>query len=170
VTVEAILAELADWLVPVGVILPYGGTTASIPTGYIGALGQQIAQASYPVLFSRFGTTYNSGTESPGFFRLPNGQTRALIGAGSFAGNTTRALGAVVGAEDHLLTANQSGVQAHTHAYLAPDPAESTRQSGGSAAIVGRGSIQSGSTSATAVTAHNNMQPSIAVNFIVKVG
>lgn len=56
-------------LVPVGVILPYGGSTA--PTGWLFSNGGAISRTTYANLFAVIGTTYGAGDGST-TFNLPN--------------------------------------------------------------------------------------------------
>jgi microcystin-dependent protein len=52
-----------------GQVFSYAGSSA--PDGYLLCDGSQISQASYPNLFNVIGTTYNTGAESIGNFRVP---------------------------------------------------------------------------------------------------
>jgi len=90
---------------------------------------------------------------------------RALSVAGSGSGLTARALGVALGAETHALTTSE--MPSHNHEL---NFAASTLQSGSNTASFGNGA------SAGAVftrdtgggNAHNNMQPSTFMNFMVK--
>ena len=67
-------------VVPVGAILPYGGTTA--PSGYLMCNGQAVSRTTYSVLFSKIGTAYGSGNDST-TFNLPNYTDRVAQGLGT---------------------------------------------------------------------------------------
>lgn len=117
---------------------------------------------------------------------LPKSLGRALAVAGAGSGLTSRALGSTVGEETHLLTTPE--IPAHSHANTLTDPGHTHTmpigQSGGSP--VGPPQGQSGgtvftvntSTNATGITinnvnaggggAHNNMQPTVFLNCMVK--
>lgn len=75
-------------IVPVGAILPYGGTTA--PSGYLMCNGQAVSRTTYSVLFSKIGTAYGSGDGST-TFNLPSltqGQTPIGM-TGEYIGKST---------------------------------------------------------------------------------
>jgi hypothetical protein len=46
--------------------------TGTPPAGLLVANGTTVAQDDYPDLYARLGTTYNTGGEPAGTFRLPN--------------------------------------------------------------------------------------------------
>jgi microcystin-dependent protein len=146
---------------PVGSIMMYGGTTP--PTGWLLCNGQ--STTGYTELAGIVGAN------------VPDLCGRAPIGYGQGSGLTNRGtIGAKVGAETHALT--QSEMPRHNHSL---DPAaiwgaQNTSGSGGygvtaqpqsNAGI----SYTGGSGTAQAPSdgvAHNNMQPSTVVNFIIK--
>lgn len=64
------LAGASDDGVPVGSILPF--PKAAVPAGYLELDGSVRDGAVYPDLFAYLGTTYNTGGEAAGFFRLPD--------------------------------------------------------------------------------------------------
>lgn len=47
-------------------------TMAAIPAGWLEMNGQIVSQTTYAKLFGVIGTTYNTGAEGAGNFRLPN--------------------------------------------------------------------------------------------------
>lgn len=47
--------------------------SATVPDGWLEANGQVVAQADYPDLFALYGTTFDTGGEGAGNFRLPGG-------------------------------------------------------------------------------------------------
>lgn len=103
-------------LVPTGTVLDYAGS--SIPGGYLECLNQEVAQATYPDLFTAIGTTWDTwnGAASPseGNFRLPPG-TVFRIGSGTSPFSTVRTLGDSDGVETFTLTNTQ--LPAHTHTF-----------------------------------------------------
>ncbi len=108
-------------IVPVGIIVPFGGSVASIPTGYLACDGSTINQATFADLFLVIGTTWNTGGEPGGEFRLPDLRHRVISGlndgtlpAGADGGFTTRTIATLVGGEDHTHT-----VDPHTHTISA---------------------------------------------------
>lgn len=116
------LAALAA-LLPVGLILPYGGSAA--PTGWLLCYGQAVSRTTYSVLFGIISTTYGAGDGST-TFNLPDLRGRAVAGKddmGGVAANrlTTAgsglngvALGAAGGGQNQ--TIGSTNLPAHTHA------------------------------------------------------
>lgn len=111
-----------------GTITDFAGPEANIPSGYLPCDGRILAQATYPALYARIGTTWDlfGGQSAPGTgnFRLPklNGLNRVtkkdMGGQSPVTGGITRAaaatLAAVFGEEFHaLLTAE---MPSHSHA------------------------------------------------------
>lgn len=67
-------------VVPIGSILPYGGTTA--PSGYLMCNGQAVSRTRYSALFSVIGTAYGTGDGST-TFNLPDYANRVAQGLGT---------------------------------------------------------------------------------------
>lgn len=63
-----IIAGAVTNLIPVGTILPYGGSTA--PEGYLLCNGQAVSRTTYSDLFDVIGTTYGTGDGNT-TFNLP---------------------------------------------------------------------------------------------------
>ncbi|MBF8754619.1 phage tail protein [Pseudomonas guariconensis] len=63
---------------PVGAILPF--PKAEVPAGYLELDGSVQSAAAYPDLAAYLGTTYNSGGEPAGYFRLPDYRGEFLRG------------------------------------------------------------------------------------------
>jgi microcystin-dependent protein len=179
-----------------GTVKGWGAT--AIPTGWLELLGQVVLRADYPGLFAIFSTTFNTGGETSGEFRLPNGQGRSLVGAGTYtdpvSGPVSRTIGQVLGAEKHAvavaeLPSHDHGGGAHTH-FAVADAAVTVALSasnqlarngsvgGGdtdyflNGTPTGAGLARTSSVSNIAAqgsgTAHNNMQPSLGLKWIVK--
>ncbi|MDB1109699.1 phage tail protein [Pseudomonas extremaustralis] len=70
VSVLLTLAGASDDGLPVGSMIPM--PKAGVPTGYLELDGSVQSSATYPDLFAYLGTTYNTGGESAGYFRLPD--------------------------------------------------------------------------------------------------
>jgi len=143
-----------------GIVHEYAGAAA--PAGYVLCDGASYLRSEKSGLFAVIGTTFGSvdGTH----FNVPDLKGRAPIGVGTGSGLTARALGAMVGEETHLLVSGE--MPAHTHPL--------NLEGGGSGAVVALYSVGTGngaigtSGSSGGGGAHNNMQPSIALNFIIK--
>jgi len=76
----ALNAPSGGGYVPVGTVLPYGGSSA--PTGYLLCNGAAVSRATYASLFAIIGTTFGTGDGST-TFNLPNTQGVFVRGAGS---------------------------------------------------------------------------------------
>lgn len=165
---------------PAGTIQMYGGST--IPDGWLLCDGSFYMPSEYPELYAAIGQTwgYNDVTG----FAVPDLQGRAPIGAGHGSGLSNRALGGNVGAETHTLTTAQ--IPAHSHPlghYVAGIASSSWAGETYSGSLSGSGykvmqfasSVNWTSKNATSNNtggggAHNNMQPSAVVNFIIYTG
>lgn len=135
--------------------------------------GQVLERAQYAELFAVIGTTNNIGGETGTQFRLPDSRGRAIIGAGAGGGLTARALASKGGAETHLLSGGEMPVHAHgIRAFLSSTAGDlrAVRTDGISGGQGASDSEFSFSTvNAGGNVPHNNMQPWIAKNIIIKV-
>ena len=148
--------------------------------------GGEWARATYVNLDNTIGTTFGAYTNGAGaagttHLRVPDLRGRVVLGAGTGTGLSARALAAIGGNESETLTAAQ--IPAHSH--LVPTRAATpgiTDVSIASAAGDGndgilnaysgrssaRGSIASTDANAGGGSSHNNMQPWLALNYIIK--
>ena len=155
--------------VPTGVISPYAGLDSNIPTGYLLCNGQAVSRTTYATLFGVVSTVYGVGDNST-TFNLPDLRGRTPIGAGTGTGLTARALGATVGTETHTLTAAE--IPGHTHQVtimgsdLSYGTAALQGSNGGTQQSINAG--EGGGSNPAGGGSHPNMQPSLAVNFIIK--
>jgi microcystin-dependent protein len=174
VTAAKLDSAATSVLMPIGVIMPYAG--ASAPTGYLFCDGDAVSRATYSDLFGIIGVTYGAGDGST-TFALPDLRGRVIAGqddmGGSSANNLTDAqadqLGGTLGNETHTLTTTE--LPAHTHGGLTDiDP---NGGDGGSASDPGLDYVTSnGAGTVSGSTggggAHNNVQPTIILNYIIK--
>ncbi len=156
-SIEAIIGGGSSF--PAAQMLLYGGSSA--PTGWLLCNGAAVSRATYATLFAEIGTTFGVGDGST-TFNVPDMRGRIPIGAGTGTGLSARTLGQQVGAETHQLT--ESEMAAHTHSGSTTTPttglgAASSNQSNQDSVTGSEGSDQ----------AHNNIQPSRGLNFIIKV-
>lgn len=82
-------AQLPTGIIPAGVMLPYGGSTA--PTGFLLCYGQPVSRSTYSDLFSAIGTTYGAGDGST-TFNLPDARGRVLAGKDDMGGTAAGVL------------------------------------------------------------------------------
>lgn len=150
--------------VPVATILPFAGSVA--PEGFMLCDGAELLASEYGDLFSAIGSTYGVG-QAAGSFKLPDLRGRAPIGVGQGDGLTERVVGASGGAEQHQLTVDE--MPNHTHQYGAPH-----LQTYGMGSFAERGVNPTSQewysvSDAGGDQPHNNMQPFLVVNYIIKV-
>lgn len=81
ITLAKIAAAVQATLVPAGVMLPYGGTSA--PTSYLLCDGTSYLRADYPALYAAIGTAF--GTADSTHFNVPDFRGRFLRGAAGSA-------------------------------------------------------------------------------------
>ena len=153
-------SALTGVAVPVGTVAMYAGHTA--PAGYLFCDASAVSRTTYPELFAVIGTTYGAGDGST-TFNLPDmrGRVPLGVGTGDAADATAHALADKEGAETHTLTIAE--MPAHTHG-IAPSGVDA--QSGPNTRSAIGGTEQSDSTGGDG--AHNNQQPSLALNFIIR--
>lgn len=154
---------------PSGAVMAYAGITE--PTGWLFARGQAVSRATYADLFAAIGTTYGAGDGST-TFALPDLRGHVVAGRDNMGGTSANrltnqsggvdgdVLGATGGAERHTLT--QTEMPAHTHQY-------GTSGSGGGGTSGGGASSTRATSSTGGGGAHNNVQPTIILNYIIKI-
>lgn len=168
-------------IIPIGGLMPFAGSSA--PSGWLFCDGSAVSRTTYSDLFTVIGTTYGSGDGST-TFNVPDLRGRIPMGAGTGTGGgdsgtgkptggdalTARSVGAWGGEETHLLTGGESGTSAHSHGFSS-DPVTF----GGAGNTTGAGATNittinttNASAEADADDAHNNVQPFIVVNYIIR--
>ncbi len=170
-----------SFIIPPGVINAFGGSMSpKPPVGWLACDGAEVSRTLYAGLFQAIGTVWGPGDGSS-TFNLPDLRGRTAIGAGQSTGLSNRALGQMLGEENHTLLAKELPV----NGYVVADPGHShginqslgASGAGGNAILTTPGSsgVQTAA-STTGVTvsvptggnAHNVMQPSAVVNYIIK--
>lgn len=149
--------------VPSGVISAFAGSTA--PTGWLICDGTAVSRSTYSALFAIVGTTYGSGDGST-TFNLPNLKGRVAVGRDNTQ-TEFDTLGETGGAKTHTLT--ESEMPSHTHT-LNPGQVVGTG-SGGTNNYAPTGNNPQANTGILATgggQAHNNLQPYLVINYIIK--
>lgn len=186
--VQAAIDELRVYAVanlqPPGAMMVYGGTVA--PTGWLLCFGQSLLRADYPALFTAIGTTY--GAADGTHFNVPDIRGRVVAGQDDMGGSSANRLTGLSGGVDGDVLGGTGGEESHvlvTAELAAHQHASSLSQNGGE--IYGTGgsftagqgcevafnAIEGGepvalSSSVGSDTAHNNVQPTIILNYIIK--
>jgi microcystin-dependent protein len=155
-----------------GMLVPYAGAAA--PTGWLLCFGQQINRTTYADLFTAIGTAYGVG-DGVTTFNVPDLRGRAIAGKDDMGGTSANrltnqsggldgdVLGDTGGAETHTLTTAE--MPAHTHSVPSGGSGSSNYGLGGSS-----GSFSQPQTTGSTGNgdAHNNVQPTIILNYIIK--
>jgi len=147
---------------------PLPWPAAAAPAGWLLCYGQAVSRTTYAGLFAVISTTYGVGDGST-TFNLPDLRGRIPLGKDNMGGvsadvvTDTEAdtIGGTFGAETHALTIAE--LAAHDHAYTAPSGGSTTANGGFSNSDP---SARTGSTGSG--DAHNNLQPSMTFNYIMK--
>ncbi len=175
---------------PSGVVQQYIGTTA--PSGWLLLQGGSIGDASssatiransdtealFTLLWNSISDTYAAVSSGRGAsaaadfaahktITLPDLRGRTVIGSGTGSGLTSRTHGATGGAETHTLSIGE--IPSHQHSLNTSYPFTA----GGSSALLPYANSatvynQSASGAQGGGGAHNNMQPFLALNYIIK--
>ena len=143
----------------------YGGGSA--PSGWLLCNGALYPNVTYPSLAAVLGNTYGGATGVN--FNGPNLNGRVPIGVGTATGSTgatAKTLGQTGGEETHTLTAAE--IPPHTHSFFqylfGGGPTVQT--------LFGNGGTPSVNTTDTGAgllgLPHNNLQPFVVVNYIIK--
>lgn len=177
---------------PVGTVNAYAGSSA--PTGWLLCYGQAISRTTYAALFAVLGTTYGIGDGST-TFNVPDIRGRAVAGKDNMGGTSANrltgltdgvdgdVLGGSGGLETNTLTTSQIPSHQHflfnTNSTSDSQPNISNTEYATQVNVTGGNggySINGSSTVATlglssstgGGTAHNNVQPTFILNYIIK--
>ena len=179
-------------IMPTGSVMPFAGRSA--PDGFLVCDGSAISRTTYSALFAVIEEIYGSGDGST-TFNLPDLQGRVVAGRDNMSGssqdrltNKTEGidgdtLGATGGKEDNTLTAAQSGLPAHVHKVYSKGHGvsgftaevsekrlfhENAGHTTSTTDQLGLDGQTGNNDTANASTAHNNVQPTIILNYIIK--
>ena len=150
---------------PDGAVVAFAG--ASAPSGWMICNGAAISRTTYATLFTAISTTYGVGDGST-TFNIPDITGRVIAGKEAAATNlTTPVDGSVLGdtGGDEAATAP---LPAHTHSYtyntLGVSVVELAAGPDWDLVLNGSGTTGSAGSGGT----HNNVQPTIILNYIIK--
>lgn len=148
---------------PVGTIKQFGGET--LPDGYLWCDGASYpANGDYRKLFEVIGTAYNGEDDAEGTFRVPDLRGRVAVGKNE---GTFGALGKTGGEETHTLTTEE--MPSHNHSTSINIAYAITKTAGNDGWIANAsGSQNTGNKGGGG--AHNNLQPYLVCNYIIKYG
>lgn len=156
---------LGDTL-PIGIIMEYPGS--NIPSGWLLCDGQAVSRTLYSELFNLLGTTYGSGNGST-TFNVPNLKGKVAVGKDD---NDTDfdTLGETGGEKTHTLTENEMPAHSHDLVYVKSNstPLNNAGVSGFNSTNTGVGTKENAVENTGGGQAHNNLQPYIVQNFLIK--
>lgn len=183
--------------VPAGTMAAWGGSAAEVPEGWVACDGRTLdataENGKYAALWQAIGAAWGGTGETD--FKVPNLGGRALVGSmaagaganqnsdASSAGLTAHALGSLFGEETHVLA--WSEMPSHQHSYADRHFTGSwdnisdvdnvwdlddvlLYETRTTFRTYNAGDVLIHDTGATTAAAHQNMQPSLAVNFMIK--
>lgn len=175
--VDAGLASIAA--VPAGTMSAFAGAT--VPLGWVLCDGRALSTVTFPALFSAIGYTHGGSGST---FNVPDLRGRTPMGMDDFGGALSSAgaanrvtniqadvLGGSMGAETHTLTTAE--LPAHSHSYT--DRYFASGSGGGLTGVTTPSNAANVFASQAFATdsaglggAHNNMQPSITMLYVIK--
>jgi microcystin-dependent protein len=178
--------------IPSGMLAPFAGSTA--PTGWLLCYGQAVSRTTYATLFGVIGTSYGVGDGST-TFNVPDMRGRVIAGADNMGGSAASRLTSASITSGANTLGNSGGEETHhllkaelpAYNLTVTDPghvhsvAQATGGSAGSAyslfganvaaATQNTGSATTGISVASggSDTSHNNVQPTLIGNYIIRI-
>jgi microcystin-dependent protein len=158
-----------------GMVMPYAG--ASSPTGWLTCYGQAISRTTYSALFAAIGTIHGAGDGST-TFNLPDLRGRTISGQDDMGGSSANrltnqsggvdgdTLGAAGGAETHTLTVPELPDSFYYNSNL--NSVDDRVDNYANANFTARVADVISHTSQGGGGAHNNVQPTLILNYIIK--
>lgn len=158
---EVFLPPTGDTL-PIGSVSAYAGD--NIPTNWLKCNGAKVSRTEYQELFEVIGTTYGSGDGST-TFNVPNISERVIVGS---AGDGEFATGNIGGEKEHALTVDEMPSHKHGVGYVGGNANGNHAGMPGTSAEPNSYNNELFINSKGGDQPHNNMQPYIVLNYIIK--
>lgn len=136
--------------------------------GWLLCQGQSLLRTQYARLFDAIGTVYGAADST--HFSLPDLRGRVPIGVGTATGApgaTAKTLGQKGGEETHVLSVAE--LATHTHKTGLSTTLAFGSAGGGYSAVAGFAQNNADTSSAGSNAAHNNLQPFVGLNYMIKI-
>ena len=156
--------------VPIGTIFEFPTDDATkLPTGYLFCDGSAVSRTQYADLFGVIGTTWGSGDGST-TFNLPSKAGLVTVGV-STDDEEFNTIGDTFGEKEHRLTINE--MPSHNHNTVSMSSFSGGNQNtrtgyGYNEVALNRSSYGNSVSNTGGGYAHNNIQPSVVSNYIIK--
>lgn len=160
---------------PIGVVLPFFGDETDVPRGWLLCDGRKFSVGQYSKLaaqLSRASGTYTDTTPDLRG-RIPVGKDNmGGTSANRITGSWADSFGGSGGAENHTLTTGEMPSHGHNFNYSTTGASGGAYFSGNSVGVALHNTTNTTATGSVAAAgsgnAHNNVQPSMAMNYIIK--
>jgi microcystin-dependent protein len=157
--------QTVSFLSPTGAVTAFAGATA--PTNWLLCDGAAVSRTTYAALFALIGSTYGAGNGTT-TFNLPNLKGRIPVGLDSTQTEfDTR--GETGGAKTHTLTTAE--MPSHAHGIQRNNQAATSVAADASGLfqlVANTGAGYSNTQTDGGGAAHNNLQPYLVLNYIIK--
>jgi microcystin-dependent protein len=156
---------LASYAVPTGSITAFAGSTA--PSNFLLCDGTAVSRTTYAELFALISTTYGVG-DGTSTFNVPNLKGRVPVGRDSTQ-TEFDTLGETGGAKTHTLVIGE--IPSHNHEIQRTNSAATSVAADASNVYEtknGTGATYTSTQNSGGGGAHNNLQPYLVLNFIIK--
>jgi microcystin-dependent protein len=150
--------------VPAGVVDMFAGSTA--PSGYLLCDGSAVSRTTYSKLFTAIGTTYGAGDGST-TFNVPNLKGKVAVGLDS-ADTSFDALGETGGEKTHTLSVAEMPSHSHSKTVIPKDTQWVAPSQGWNYSFTDGTTYTQNTDNTGGDGAHNNLQPYIVLNYIIK--
>lgn len=135
---------------------------ASLPDGWLYCNGDELLRADYPDLYNAITNTWGTATLGSSYFKLPDFRGKFLQGFAQGGGSP--AMAASGGEATHTLTTAEMPAHTHTYGSTAGSGAVGT-DTVAAGGVFTQPDLTTGSTGGG--SAHNNLPPYLATNYII---